>query len=155
MPIVEVSDDVEPEFIDELRLPEELGDDMVPLEFVLDDPDVPEPIVFGLALFMFEPEAPPVELDVVPAPPCEVLEPLVPPWEVLELPVPPCDEPVEPLVAELPVEPEVPPAPCAAAMPVPRASAKAAARVSVRGCLLMMSVLLQVQGKRPAGRFAR
>jgi hypothetical protein len=78
-------------------------------------------IVLGVGLFMFEPEAPPVEF------------------------VPPCDESVAELLVEPLVEPEVPV--CAVTTPAPRARATAAARVSMRGWFLMMSVLLQVQGE--------
>jgi len=128
-PVVpEPIDDEEPEPV----LPEPIEDEPVePLVVGLAEPLVPD-VVELVVLLVVEPEPPPAL-------------PLLPPEEALPLvPAPP------------PAVPLLPPVPCAAAMPIPRAIATAAAIVSMRGCLLMMSVLLQVQEKdRGCDRFAR
>jgi hypothetical protein len=121
-----VSVDVEPVPVedDELGLAPEFieEDDPVPVEpvFELEPVDEPlglvEPLVPGL---VDRPE--PMSLVAV----LFVLEPEAPPG----LPV---------LPAEVPVEPAVPPVPCATTIPVPRANATAAAIVNMRGCLLMI-----------------
>ena len=146
LPVALVSLDVEPvPIVDELLpVPE------VP-EFIEDEPVDDEPVVL-------EPVEPAVPVDepLVGAL-VELPEPMLPLLVllVLEPEAPPVLPPVVP-VAELPVEPLVPPVPCATAMPVPRARATAAAIVNMRGCLLMMSVLLQVpESDRRGGRCAR
>jgi hypothetical protein len=160
-PIVDDEEPDVPEFMLEPDVPEFVDDPVLePVEPVpIDDEEPVEPLVLGLAeplvpglVELPEPMLPLVVLLVVePAPPPAL--PLLPPEEALPLvPAPP---PVLP-AAELPDVPPAPLVPCATTMPVPRANATAAAIVNMRGCLLMMSVLLQVQeSDRGCDRFAR
>jgi hypothetical protein len=118
-------------------------------EFVSVDVE-PELVDDGAAVPLFE--VAPVDE------PLGLVEPLVPgvvelpelmlPVAVLLVLAPEAPPELSVLPAELlPVEPVVPPVPCATTMPVPRARATAAASVNMRGCFLMMSFRLQVQGK--------
>jgi len=161
-PIVDDEEPDVPEFMLEPDVPEFVDDPVLePVEPVpIDDEEPVEPLVLGLAeplvpglVELPEPMLPLVVLFVVePAPPPAL--PLLPPDDALPL-VPPPAPPVLP-AADPPDVPPAPLVPCATTMPVPSANATAAAIVNMRGCLLMMSVLLQVQeSDRGCDRFAR
>lgn len=119
---------------------------------VLDEPLVEEPLEDALPVVL-EPEGPVVDGPVADEPVPDVAAPPVldePP--VPDVPVLVVDEPV-PLLGLAPEVPLLLDPVCATAMPAPTARDTAAAMARSRGCVLMMSVPVQVQrsDRRPAG----